>query len=138
MDRYHPVLEANSPHQSVETGEARMAYWWVNQKQTFDRTVKGGLWSPKANVKGDANPFYEHMTQVQPGDVVFAFADTRIQAVAIVNGAYYAKDCPEDFKATGNTWRNDGWAVPVDYHLVDAPLKVSDHMGKIESLLPTK
>jgi hypothetical protein len=116
-----------------------MAYWWVNQKQTFDRAVKAGyLWSPKTNVRGDANPFYEHMTQVQPGDVVFAFANTRIQAIAIVNGAHYAKDRPEDFRATDNKWRNDGWAVPVDYHLVNAPLKVSDHMKQIGLHLPGK
>lgn len=116
-----------------------MAYWWVNQKQTFDRAVKAGyLWSPKTNVKGGTNPFYEHMTRVQPGDLVFAFANTRIQAIAIVNGAHYAKDRPEDFKATDNKWRNDGWAVPVDYHLVAAPLKVSDHMKQIGPYLPGK
>ena len=116
-----------------------MAYWWVNQKQTFDRAVKAGyLWSPKTNVKGDINPFYEHMTQVRPGDVVFAFANTRIKAVAIVNGAHYAKDRPEDFKKTDNEWRKDGWAVPVDYHLVDSPLKVSEYMAQIGPYLPAK
>jgi len=116
-----------------------MAYWWVNQKQTFDRAVKAGyLWSPKTNVEGKTNPFYEHMTQVCPGDVVFAFANTRIKAVAIVNGAHYAKDRPDDFKKTDNEWRRDGWAVPVDYHLVEVPLKVSEHMTKIGPRLPRK
>lgn len=116
-----------------------MAYWWVNQKQTFDRAVKSGyLWSPKTNVEGKTNPFYEHMTQVRPGDVVFAFANTRIRAVAVVNGMHYAKDRPDDFKKTDNEWRKDGWAVPVDYHLMEVPLKVSDHMAKIGPRLPEK
>lgn len=116
-----------------------MAYWWVNQKQTFDRAVKAGyLWSPKTNVKGKRSPFYEHMTQVRPGDVVFAFAKAKIKAIAIVNGAHYAKDRPEDFKKKDNEWRKDGWAVPVDYQLVDAPLKVSDHMAQIGPRLPAK
>lgn len=111
----------------------------MNQKQTFDRAVKAGyLWSPKTNVNRHENPFYEHMTQVQPGDVVSSFANTRIHAIAIVNGAHYAKDRPEDFQVTDNKWRSDGWAVPVDYHLVDAPLKVSDHMEKIGPYLPEK
>ncbi len=35
-------------------------------------------------------------------------------------------------------WRKDGWAVPVDYHLVDAPLKVSDYMAQIGPLLPAR
>lgn len=116
-----------------------MAYWWVNQKQTFDRAVKAGyLWSPKTNVKGKTSPFYEHMTQVLPGDVVFAFANARIKAVAIVNGAHYSKDRPEDFTQTDNEWRKDGWAVPVDYHLADSPLKVSDYMAQIGPYLPAK
>jgi len=116
-----------------------MAYWWVNQKQTFDRAVKAGyLWSPKTNVEGKTNPFYEHMTQVRPGDVVFAFANTRIKAVAVVDGAHYAKDRPDDFKKTDNEWRKDGWAVPVDYPLVDAPLKVSDYMAQIGPHLPAR
>ncbi len=116
-----------------------MAYWWVNQKQTFDRAVKAGyLWSPKTNVEGKTNPFYEHMTQVRPGDVVFAFANTRIRAVAVVNGVHYAKDRPDEFRKTDNEWRKDGWAVPVDYHLMEVPLKVSDHMAKIGPRLPGK
>lgn len=116
-----------------------MAYWWVNQKQTFDRAVRAGyLWSPQVNVKGKRNPFYEHMTQVRAGDVVFAFANTRIKALAIVNGAHYAKDLPDELNATDNNWRNEGWAVPVDYHLVDSPLKVSEHMDQIRPLLPAK
>ena len=116
-----------------------MRYWWVNQKQTFDKAVKAGyLWSPKTNVKGNINPSYENMTQVRPGDVVFAFASTRIRAIAIVNGAHYSMDRPEEFKKTDEEWRKDGWAVPVDYHLVDVPLKVSDYMAQIGPLLPAK
>ena len=87
-----------------------MRYWWVNQKQTFEKAVKAGyLWSPKTNVRGNINPSYENMTQVRPGDVVFAFASTRIRAIAIVSGAHYSMDRPEEFKKTDEEWRKDGW-----------------------------
>lgn len=123
----------------MRQGKAGMAYWWVNQKQTFDRAVEAGyLWSPKTNVKGDANPFYDHMTQVRPGDVIFAYASSHIKAVAIVNGAHYSKDRPEDFTQTANGWLKDGWAVPVDYHLADEPLKVSAYMAQLGPHLPAK
>lgn len=116
-----------------------MRYWWVNQKQTFDKAVKAGyLWSPKTNVKGNSNPSYENMTQVRSGDLIFAFASTRIKAIAIVSGAHYSMDRPEEFKKTDQEWSKDGWAVPVDYHLVDKPLKVSDYMGQIGPLLPAR
>lgn len=116
-----------------------MNYWWVNQKRTFKQAVKAGyLWSPRKNKNGGAYPFYDYMTKVRPGDVVFAFANARIKALAIVNGAHFAKDLPEELKRSDNKWRNEGWAVPVDYHLVDTPLRVSNHMETIGPLLPTK
>ncbi|KAF1014214.1 MAG: hypothetical protein GAK31_03238 [Stenotrophomonas maltophilia] len=116
-----------------------MKYWWVNQKQTFECAVKAGyLWSPKSSAEGRNNPFYDHMTQVRPGDVVFAFADRLIKAIAIVNGDHYSKDRPEEFNSTDNTWRNDGWAVPVEYTAVEKPLMVRNFMHRIGPLLPPK
>lgn len=70
-------------------------------EQTFDKAVKAGyLWSPKTDVRGDINLSYENMTQVRSGDAVFAFASTRIKAIAIVSGAHYPMDRPEEFKKT--------------------------------------
>lgn len=67
-----------------------------------------------------------------------ACANARTRAIALVNGAHYAEDRPEDFKKTDKEWRKDGWAVPVDYHPVDVPLKISDHMAQIGRHLPAK
>ena len=59
-----------------------MRYWWVNQNQTYAHEVYGHyLWSPKTKANGGANPFYEYMREVSPGDVVFSFCDTRIKAI---------------------------------------------------------
>jgi hypothetical protein len=61
-----------------------MRYWWVNQNQTYRHEIQGGyLWSPKRNANGARNPFYESMREVQPGDLIFSFVDTRIFAVGI-------------------------------------------------------
>jgi len=116
-----------------------MAYWWVNQKQTFKRAVKASeLWSPRTNVDGGRNVFYEYMTQVQAGDVVFAYAKSEIKALAIATGVHYPKEIPENLKTTDNKWRNEGWAVPAEYRLVDVPLRVSEHMERIAPFLPAK
>ena len=54
-----------------------MNHWWVNQNQTYVHEVPGGyMWSPKTNSNGARNRFYDAMTETQPGDVVFSFADT--------------------------------------------------------------
>ena len=61
-----------------------MRYWWVNQNQTFTQEVGGRyLWSPKRRADGARSYFYDTMTYVEPGDLVFSFKDTLIQAVAV-------------------------------------------------------
>jgi|TARA_B110000503_G_scaffold130336_1_gene203613 putative restriction endonuclease len=53
-----------------------MRHWWVNQKQTFRQELAGGfMWSPKMNADGGNNPYYDFMTEVVPGDVVFSHAN---------------------------------------------------------------
>lgn len=116
-----------------------MNYWWVNQNKTFERAVERGfLWSPKTSKNGKRNPFYENMARVQPGDVVFAFASQRIKAIAIVSGPHQSMERPAEFNKSDNAWSNDGWTVPVDYQLVDAPVVVREHMDRIGPLLPEK
>ena len=59
-----------------------MQFWWVNQNQTYQHEVRGGyLWSPKTNANGNTNPFYDNMTKVTVGDIVFSFKDTLIPAI---------------------------------------------------------
>jgi hypothetical protein len=71
-----------------------MRYWWVNQNQTYRHEVEGGyLWSPKRSANGARNPLYESMREVSPGDLIFSFMDTRIQAVGIAES--YCWESPE-------------------------------------------
>ena len=61
-----------------------MAFWWVNQNQTYREEFRGGyLWSPKRNRGGARNQFYEIMRLVAPGDLVFSYRDTKIVAVGV-------------------------------------------------------
>lgn len=116
-----------------------MAYWWVNQKKTFEASAKGGfLWSPKRKTDGHRSAFYENMTLARPGDVIFAFADKQIRALAIVSGAHAEMARPESFKTADSDWNNDGWMVPVQYQLVEVPLEVRNHMDLLGQHLPYK
>ena len=93
-----------------------MRYWWVNQNQTYRHEVPGGyLWSPKRKANGAANPFYEFMREVAPGDVVFSFADTRIPAIGIVRSYGYEAPKPLEFGNVGANWDLIGWRVDVAF-----------------------
>ncbi len=116
-----------------------MRYWWVNQNQTYRHEVTGGyLWSPKTNKNKVRNPFYETMREVAPGDVIFSFKDTRIQAIGIAQS--YCWECPKplEFGTAGSYWENIGWKVKVDFTPLQNKVRPKDHIDLLRPVLPTK
>src|SRR6266446_373510 len=115
-----------------------MAYWWVNQNQTYRAEVRGSfMWSPKQNANGARNQFYENMREVSPGDVVFSFCDTRVKAIGVVAGGAQTGPKP-DFGAAGANWSREGWFVPVDYCVLNNQIRPKDHAAILRPFLPSK
>jgi hypothetical protein len=116
-----------------------MAYWWVNQNQTYRHEVQGGyLWSPKRNANGARNPFYESMREVAPGDLIFSFADTRILAIGIAQSYCWESPKPEEFGNAGQNWENIGWKVKVVFSELANKIRPKDHIDILRPLLPEK
>jgi putative restriction endonuclease len=116
-----------------------MRYWWVNQNQTFVHEITGGyLWSPKKNSNGARNQFYENMQLVEPGDIVFSFAGTFIKAIGIASGFAKSSSKPTIFGQAGQNWSQDGWQLPVDFLMVEHPIRPKEHMHLLAPLLPEK
>jgi hypothetical protein len=114
-----------------------MKYWWVNQNQTYVHEVHGGyLWSPKTNANGARNRFYDAMTEVSPGDVIFSFSDTLIGDIGIVSGPHQSATKPTEFGTAGANWTNEGWYVPVVFQRLTNPIKPKDHMVALGPTLP--
>jgi hypothetical protein len=115
-----------------------MRYWWVNQNQTYRFEVRGNfMWSPQTNANGARNQFYENMRQVQPGDLVFSFCDTRIKALGIVTAPAQAAPKP-DFGSAGLNWSNEGWFVPVYYCSFERPIRPKEHIDILRPFLPAR
>lgn len=111
----------------------------VNQNQTFDQEISGGyLWSPKRNVDGGRNPFYESMREIAPGDLILSFKDTFIQAIGVSQSHCYECPKPAEFGNTGAYWERIGWKVDVHYHTLARQLRPRDHMNYLRALLPEK
>jgi len=116
-----------------------MRYWWVNQNQTYRHEVEGGyLWSPKRSASGARNPFYESMREVSPGDLIFSFMDTRIQAVGIAESYCWESPKPLEFGAAGQNWENIGWKVKVAFTGLFRKIRPKDHMDILRPLLPER
>jgi putative restriction endonuclease len=115
-----------------------MRYWWVNQNQTFKQETAGGyLWSPQENADGSKNPFYDFMTQVEPGDIVFSYKGTFLAAIGIASSGHYEYDKPFA-EGVGNYWNKRGWRVDVDYLEPRRMVQPKLHMDLIAPLLPSK
>jgi HNH endonuclease len=116
-----------------------MNFWWVNQNQTFEQETNGGyLWSPKRNQNGARNQFYDYMTRVIPGDIVFSFKGTLIKAIGVIQSNGYASPQPLEFGRIGNQWGSNGWKVDVKYFFLDNQIKPSEHMDVLAPELPQK
>ena len=116
-----------------------MRFWWVNQNQTYRHEVRGGyLWSPKRKVNQAANPFYDFMREVAPGDVVFSFADTLIRAIGIAASHAYEAPKPLEFGQAGAYWDKIGWRVDVRFSELRLAIKPSSHMDVLKPLLPDR
>ena len=115
-----------------------MEFWWVNQNQTHQFEVPGGfLWSPKTRADGARNPFYDSMIEVQPGDIVFSFYDTFIQAIGIVQKRAVTAPKP-NFESIGSNWKNEGWFVEIEFENLENPFQPKLFMDQIGPLLPDK
>jgi hypothetical protein len=116
-----------------------MRHWWVNQNQTYRHEVLGGyLWSPKRNVNGARNPFYESMREVAPGDLIFSFMDTRILAIGIAQS--YSRESPKplEFGIAGQNWEDVGWKVKVTFTELANKVRPKDHIELLRPLLPAR
>jgi putative restriction endonuclease len=114
-----------------------MNYWWVNHKQTHLAEISGGyIWSPKNNANGGNNQTYLNLTLVNPGDFVFSYADGMIKAIGVASNRHREKPQPSEFGVIGEKWSKTGWEVPIEWELLQSPIRPKDHIHIIAPLLP--
>lgn len=95
-----------------------MAFWWVNQGQTFANAVKDGfLWAP--NPTKPSKPDWTNMLRLQVGDVVFCYSRKMLRAVCTITAppAAMMSPYPDD-------WKHDepGTVALADYVQLATPL----------------
>lgn len=96
------------------------------------------MWSPKLNSAGNRNRAYSLMRIVNPGDVVFSFADAKIKAIGIVQSNCYEFPKPATFGLAGQNWSDAGWRLDVAYTEIQDPIRPKDHMDTLRPVLPDK
>lgn len=114
-----------------------MAYWLVYQGSSFKRSRAGGyLWAPQRNKDGRGQFYWENMTRLQTGDLVFSGFDGAVRALSYVEGPPRAASGPDPEDA--KSWYGIGWQADVSYVDLPAPLRYTDWVPAIRSALPAR
>jgi putative restriction endonuclease len=116
----------------------RMAYWWVNQGQTWKQESRGGyLWAPMFTDEGKSLFHWDNMDSVSPGDIVFSYVDKKIRAVSTAGSAAYPSPRPAEFGPT-QPWQENGRRLELVYELVEPPFSISGIQDQLLSVFPEK
>lgn len=109
-------------------------FFWVNHKQTFKIARKEGfIWAPNRAKDGKPRAAYDTLQLVNPGDVIFSYAFTKIGAVGVAKSKCYDAIQPPAFDSF---WDNQGWKVDVEFTTLDTPISPKVHLEEIAPLLP--
>jgi hypothetical protein len=77
------------------------------------------------------------MEEAQPGDLVFSFAKSHVQAIGVVKRHAVITPKP-DFDGAGSNWKNTGWFLEVEFEILSDPFRPRDFKSQILPLLPSK
>lgn len=114
-------------------------YWWVNHNKSFEAESSGNfIWSPKTSSDGKRNESYLNLARTRPGDVVFSYARSRVQAVGVVTRACTDRTSPHIDNRGGQNWAAQGFFVEVEWVPLTNPLNQRDHMELLLPLLPVE
>lgn len=95
-----------------------MAFWWVNQGQTYDNALQNGfLWAP--NPTKPSKPDWTNMLRLQVGDIVFCYSKKHLRAICTITAppASLMSPYPKD-------WNHEepGTVALADYVELTTPL----------------
>ena len=95
------------------------------------------MWSPKRQQDGHKHFSYEYMKHIQPGDIIFSYANAAIVAIGVAKTHCYSFPKPMVFGRAGIYWSEAGWKVDVQYRKLATPIRTMDHIDSLRTLLPS-
>lgn len=96
------------------------------------------MWCPKRKADGKLSHFYETVREVQPGDIIFSYANAQLQGFGYVKTYGYSCPMPDAFGQVGEAWDARGWRADIDFKKFENPVRPADYSGRIAPLLPNK
>ncbi len=115
-----------------------MSNFIVMQGRTYNEEKEAGIiWTIKIDQAGNRQHSWERMREVRQGDKVFHYVNGYIVAVSSATANCIESENPVGVQNNQN-WNQAGYMVTLDYHELEVPLRIVDHIHDIAPLLPIK
>jgi hypothetical protein len=115
-----------------------VAYWWVNQNQTWRHEIFGEyLWAPQFGADGRRRVFWDNMTLLERGDIVLSHFDGALRYAGVVLSRAVVDRKP-DFGFAGNAWANEGWSVEMRFVPFETAVLPKDHLDFYNQVAPSR
>ncbi len=69
---------------------------------------------------------------------MISYAGRLIKAIGLVTAPCLEARKPSEFGSAGDSWSDTGWEVPIDWELLDQPIRPKDYLELFAPLLPSK
>lgn len=115
-----------------------MAFWWVFQNKTYKEESEGSfLWAPKANSTGTSQYYWQTMTELEEGDIVFSCVKQKIYAISTVIAPAYSYNKPFDVN-TNKLWENEGWKADLVFTELNTPIELKQIRDELMLMMQSK
>jgi putative restriction endonuclease len=115
-----------------------VAFWWVNQGQTWQEEIEGEfLWAPRLGKHGQQVPAYHFMTVLATGDIVFSYFKQALRFCGVVVGGARPSARP-NFQFSNDAWNDDGWSVEMRYLQLRQPIDPKADLDFFQAHRPGK
>jgi hypothetical protein len=118
-------------------GQPDYQYWWVNQSKVVSRGLMGDyLWTAR-DKGGEPTEAARNILRVQPGDLIFAFADGAVRGVGIALREAMEASRPHELASSSKSaGSSQGWYLPVRFFELALPLHPREHIEDLKAVLP--
>lgn len=88
------------------------------------------IWALKQDASGGTPHYWERMTEVKPGDIIFQYKDGYIKAVSTAATRCYDED-RYIHTDTNENWNREGRRIDLNTTILDDPIRLSDFQNSI-------
>lgn len=110
----------------------------VMQGKTYDQEKEAGIiWSQRLDQAGHLQHSWERMLEVKQDDLIFHYVSGEI--VALSSATANGRESPLSVGLPNHpNGHHPGYLVPLDYHELEMPLSIAEHIETLAPFLPVK